>query len=69
MDQYYYKLVCVDEANPLEYTILEEKNLDNLDAIHDFVKEHMDEHLTKRAKWILLPFKKEDFTVIKPAVV
>ena len=59
MDAYYFKLVCVDETNPLEYEILEDMNIGSLDDVHRFVKEHIKDHQPDRTKWMLLPFKKD----------
>ena len=69
MEQYYYKVVYVDDTNPIEYAVLEEKNLDSLDDIHDFVTKHIHEHLSKQAKWILLPFRKDDIHTRKSAAI
>lgn len=63
MENYYYKLVCVDETNPLEYEILEDKNVDSLDDVHEFVVEHIKDYQPDKTKWILLPFKKENVKV------
>lgn len=59
MDAYYYKLVCVDETNPLEFEVLEDMNVGSLDDVHKFVTEHIKDHQPDRTKWMLLPFKKD----------
>ncbi len=58
MSNYYFKLVCVDEHNPLEYKVLEDKNLGNLEDVHKYVKEHIDTHHPESTKWMLMPIKK-----------
>lgn len=58
MDNYYFKLVCVDEQNPLEYGILEDVNLDNLEDVHKYVKAHLFHHIPEGIKWMLIPMKK-----------
>lgn len=58
MENYYYKLVCVDENDPLEYRILEEENLENLEKVHAFVARHIEKHSPDATKWILIPFRK-----------
>lgn len=58
MDNYYFKLVCVDEQNPLEYKVLEDVNLDNLEDVHKYVKEHFDIHSSEQIKWMLIPMRK-----------
>ena len=50
----FYKLVCIDESNPLEYRVLDDINRGNLEEIHEYVKKNIDKY--KNAKWMLLPF-------------
>lgn len=50
----FFKLVCIDESDPLEYLVLEDVNKKTLEDIHKFVKEHINEH--PECKWILLPY-------------
>lgn len=63
MDDYYFKLVCVDEQNPLEYDVLEDVNLNDLEDVHKYVKEHFDAHSQNKIKWMLIPMKKSDAIV------
>lgn len=58
MDRYYFKLVCVDEQNPLEYGVLEDVNIDNLEDVHKYVVEHIDNHSPENVKWMLIPMLK-----------
>ena len=44
MDNHYFKLVCVDEQNPIGYHVLEDENLDNLEDVHKYVEEHINLH-------------------------
>lgn len=68
MDNYYYKLVCVDDTNPMEYQVLLDKNVSTLDEVHAFVERHIHEYILDLVKWILIPFKKDDVKVNgKPA--
>ena len=66
MDKYYFKLVCVDEQNPLEYCVLEDKIIGNLDDVHKYVKEHIAIHTPESTKWMLIPYRKDEVT-IRPA--
>lgn len=59
MGNYFFKLVCVDEENPLEYEVLEDVNLDDLEAVHKYVEEHINKHSPETNKWMLLPMKKQ----------
>lgn len=63
MNNYYFKLVCVDEQNPLEYGVLEDINLDDLEDVHKYVKEHFDAHSPEHIKWMLLPMKKSTIKI------
>ena len=58
MSNYYFKLVCVDEQNPLEYEVLEDVNLDSLEDVHKYVEDHIKDHTPETNKWMLLPMKK-----------
>jgi hypothetical protein len=58
MNNHFFKLVCVDEANVFEYQILEDTNLANLDEVHRYLNEHISEHLHEGVKWLLIPFEK-----------
>ena len=62
-DEYFYKLVCVDESNPLEYTVLFEKNVDTLDMAHELVQRHIHEYIPNMVKWMLIPFRKDGMAV------
>lgn len=58
LDNYYFKLVCVDEQNPLEYGVLEDVNIGNLEDVRKYVVEHIKNHSPERIKWMLIPMKK-----------
>jgi len=58
MEDYYFRLICVNEHNVLEYEILEDVNIGNLEDVHKYVEEHIKEHSIKDAKWILIPVKR-----------
>lgn len=60
MNEYFFRLICVDENNPLEYPILVDETLENLDAVHKFMDEHISEHRPDYSKWQLFLFKKSD---------
>lgn len=58
MDKYYFKLVCVDEQNPLGYLVLEDVNLNDLSEVHDYVEKHISNHSLDTIKWMLIPMIK-----------
>lgn len=55
---YAYKIVCVDETNPLEYEVLEDVNVSNLEEAHKQVVDRISRHNIINTKWILLPIPK-----------
>lgn len=64
IEKYYFKLVCVNENNPLEYEVLEDVNLSTIDEVHKYVIEHFNKRtLPEMTKWILLPMKKINFAI------
>lgn len=63
MDNYYFKLVCVDEQHPLGYCVLEDVNLNNLEDVHEYVEDHINNHPLDTIKWMLIPMIKPN-TVI-----
>lgn len=58
LDDYYFKLVCVNEQDPLAYGLLEDVNLGNLEDVHKYVVEHIKNYSPERIKWMLIPMKK-----------
>lgn len=69
MNKYYYKLVCVDENNPVSgYRVLTDELFDNLDDVHEFVQNNINQYYPELTKWMLLPFRKDEVKVNgKPA--
>lgn len=65
MDNYYFKLACVDERNPLKYDVLEDVNLGTLEDVLKYVKEHFGNRPPENTKWIILPMKKTEAKIIR----
>lgn len=63
MDNYYFKLVCVSDQDPLEYSVLEDVNLGDLEEVHKYVMEHICNHTPEHIKWMLIPMKKSDIKI------
>lgn len=59
MEDYYFKLVCVNEKDPIEYHVLEDTNVKTLDEAHDFVLKNINKHISRGAKWLLIPISKK----------
>lgn len=64
VDNYYFKLVCVDEQNPIGYSVLEDVNLKNLEDVHKYVETHINNHTLGTIKWMLIPMIKPNVTVV-----
>ena len=60
MDNYYFKLVCVDEQNPIGYHVLEDINIDNLEDVHEYVEKHINNHPMGAIKWMLIPMMRSN---------
>lgn len=58
MDNCYFKLVCVDEQDPLGYNVLEDVNLSDLEEVHQYVEMHINDHSLNTVKWMLIPMQK-----------
>ncbi len=58
MDNCYFKLVCVDEQDPLGYNVLEDVNLSDLEEVHQYVEMHINDHSPNTVKWMLIPMQK-----------
>jgi len=58
MNNYYFKLVCIDDTNPIEFCVLEDVNVDNLDEVHNFVVNNIKNHPPEQTKWLLMPLIK-----------
>lgn len=64
-NDYFFKLVCLDETNPFHYSVLEEENFNNIQDLHKYIDDHIDDHHPEFSKWILLrPSKKKLLNMI-----
>lgn len=59
MDDYYFKLVCLDDNNPFGCPILATQCVETLEDVHNYVIEHIEEHAFKEPKWILTAIRKD----------
>lgn len=59
-NDYFFKLVCLDETNPFHYSILDEENFDNMQDLHKYMDNHIDDHHPDYSKWILLHLNKKN---------
>lgn len=54
MEKLFFKVICVDDSDPMEYHVLEDVNRGNLDEVHEFVTQRYHKHIG--AKWMLIPY-------------
>lgn len=57
MEKDFIKVVCVDESDPLEYKVLEDKNIGSLSELHQFLDKEYPKHIGIGIRWLLLPSK------------
>lgn len=53
-----FKVVCIDENNPIEYTVLDEINMDNIDEVCRYLKTNYANFDMDICKWVIIPIKK-----------
>lgn len=57
-EQFAFKIVCVDENDPIEYKILDDINKDNITEVCQYLKSHYTDYDMNNCKWIILPICK-----------
>lgn len=55
MTKEYFRVICIDESDPLEYKIVEDVNKGSLDDVHKFLDENYEKHHGNGIRWLLLP--------------
>ena len=55
MDKEFFRIICIDESDPLEYKILEDSNKGSSREVHRFVDEKFHKHNRSGVRWLLLP--------------
>lgn len=54
-----FKIVCVDENNPIEYAILDEINKDNMKEVCKYLLETYQKYNDiNNCKWLIIPIPK-----------
>lgn len=64
MEDYYFRLVCVNDTDPIEFCVLEDKNVKTLEEAHDFVLKNINKHISQKTKWLLIPINKKSVSNI-----
>lgn len=57
MEKDFIKVVCIDESDPLEYKVLEDKNVGSLNELFQFLDRNYSKHSDIGLRWLLLPSK------------
>lgn len=57
MEKDFIKVVCIDESDPLEYKVLEDKNVGSLNELHQFLDKKYPQYIDNGIRWLLLPSK------------
>ena len=58
MENYFYRLVCVDEHNPLEYSVLKDETIGELEAVYEYIGQHIGDYTPELTKWMLFPVRR-----------
>ena len=53
-----FKLVCIDENNPIRYQVLDEVNKGNMQEIGDYLKDNYQKYDMNNCKWMIIPISK-----------
>ena len=63
MENYYFRLICVDEQNPIYYHVLVDETLGTLEDVHKYVKKNIENNIQNMSKWMLIPIKKQELII------
>lgn len=53
-----FKIVCVDENNPVVYKVLDDVNKDNITEVCQYLKSNYNNFDLINCKWIIIPISK-----------
>lgn len=53
-----FKLVCIDENNPISYKVLDEINKGNIQEVCDYLKDNYKNFDINNCKWMIIPISK-----------
>lgn len=51
----YFRIICIDESDPMEYCVLEDVNRGSLEEVHKFLDKNYEKHNKQGVRWLLLP--------------
>lgn len=55
---YAFKVVCIDENNPIKYGVLDDVNISNILEVGKYLKENYLKYDLNNCKWIIIPIPK-----------
>ena len=58
-NEYAFKIVCLNENNPIEYMILDETNKSDINEVCKYLQENYKKFDMSNCKWIILPISKK----------
>lgn len=58
-NEYAFKVVCLDENNPIGYTVLDEVNKRDMNEVCKYLQENYKNFDMDNCKWIILPMSKQ----------
>lgn len=58
-NMYAFKVVCLDENNPIEYSILDDVNKSDMNEVCKYLQESYKYFDMNNCKWIILPISKQ----------
>ena len=56
---YAFKIVCLDENNPIDYSILDYVNKSDINEVCNYLQENYKKFDMDNCKWIILPISKQ----------
>lgn len=59
-NNYAFKIVCLDENNPIEYSILDEVNVGDIGEVCKYLKENYNKFNLSVCKWTIIPIYKSN---------
>lgn len=60
-NNYAFKVVCLDENNPIEYLVLDEVNKGTMEEVCAYLKENYNRFNMDNCKWIIIPISKQPY--------
>ncbi len=59
-NNYAFKIVCLDENNPIEYSILDDVNVDDMNKVCEHIRKNYKKFNLDVCKCIIIPIPKQN---------